>query len=1251
MTARSYEKLADKAFVSSGPSRTPSAGLSRGKGDEAHLPDLHKFASDDEEAWVKDFDREHHSKRQDYESKKAADNYKKREHVLAGMRGKVNLKEPRELKCEAGRITDDGRRRILRMLGFQDKFDRLLSIVASDDEEDESDLQLSPAPERIVPKQEMKRESKPPLRTNDQRDEPIAIDGTCTCLITLLADFDQAFSLSTDSETESEGELLLRQKNFSVQAKVKPEADKARPSMAATSLQNGLQSGCDTSGAQESVHHKSNTMNAILIGVNEEESSDSDAEIIEYRRWKKEESKHAVATKSQQRAESPLVLRESKATEASPWSDDDVNEFELLKRARAQELAEPTSRNSMSLGAEDVASDRNMMDPVSGTQDRTRRPDFPVLDQQRKQQMNILDSVQGIAVPDPINWFLRDYQRQGVRFLFKLYRKGRGGILADDMGLGKTIQVIALLTAIMRHTGFEDTDARRRLKKLKELSNDDFKNEVKDWPTALIICPATLRQNWVNEIQKWCYLEVGVCGMNAVQTREALKDFRRGRLDVLVAGLEHVRDHIDDFASSDFSAVIVDEAHRINNSGSTLHRNLSKLPCLVRLALTGTPFMNRYEELWELLRWTNPGDFPSKKAWSLDVAIPIVEGQSTSATDLQVSGGRIVAQRLVTRLLPPFLLRRTKELLVDVIPPKVDYVVVCEMSEEQRKIYKRIWAEPEIQAIIHAREPCPCGKMFEVQTDDGVVLQRRTRKICCDRLFFSHLKKRLGEDEDEETASREAPAWEEYTKLRVAGEVSGEDYRVVGLAEYPMKYQAILMDVATHLALAFPDKRDQKSNDPADRERYRRQLEYVQKLYPDDWQARIQQSNVGDRPEYCGKWRVMKELLKAWKKEGAKVLIFSRRIGVLDYIAAYIEMEAHEYRRLDGSTPQMKRQANVDQFNNDPSIFIFLISIAAGGVGLNLTSANKVIIFDPSWTPALDMQAMDRAHRTGQKRKVEVYRLLSQGTLEERIYERQLYKMAHANIALEGRSEQRIFEGRQGDYLHQGELFGWKNLFNYRDQQRVGLIVQEAKIVQEVEGAKIVEDPLSGDKAYDAEENEIDRAWKKEMHKSVDAVTDAGDKGGVGKNMTRKAEIDSILSKSDISLVHATADIVGGKKPARLEQEADADFDTFFEYWKERLEREEVDKEKEKKKKKTRRGVKEDEPVVAAAARQSSGDSFAQGSFVPDSKVAAEFIEAERKKGAEAKKSDKKRKRSTKPDEKVETPARAWPPPRRRMNE
>jgi len=102
----------------------------------------------------------------------------------------------------------------------------------------------------------------------------------------------------------------------------------------------------------------------------------------------------------------------------------------------------------------------------------------------------------------------------------------------------------------------------------------------------------------------------------------------------------------------------------------------------------------------------------------------------------------------------------------------------------------------------------------------------------------------------------------------------------------------------------------------------------------------------------------------------------------------------HRYNfvRLDGGTSQAQRQPLVDKFNQEPNVFLFLISTTAGGLGLNLTAANKVVVFDPSWNPAHDLQAQDRAFRLGQKRHVAVYRLIALGTLEENVYERQVYK-------------------------------------------------------------------------------------------------------------------------------------------------------------------------------------------------------------------------------------------------------------------
>ena len=132
---------------------------------------------------------------------------------------------------------------------------------------------------------------------------------------------------------------------------------------------------------------------------------------------------------------------------------------------------------------------------------------------------------------------------------------------------------------------------------------------------------------------------------------------------------------------------------------------------------------------------------------------------------------------------------------------------------------------------------------------------------------------------------------------------------------------------------------------------------------------------------------------------------------------------------MDGSTPVKDRGALCDEFRNRPAISAFLISTKAGGVGLNLISANICIVFDMNWNPSWDLQAQDRCFRIGQKKKVCVYRLVSSGSVEELIYNRQIYKQQMGNVATKASLERRYFEGVQGVQGREGELFGIRNLF------------------------------------------------------------------------------------------------------------------------------------------------------------------------------------------------------------------------------
>ncbi|KAK6360550.1 hypothetical protein TWF730_006690 [Orbilia blumenaviensis] len=162
-------------------------------------------------------------------------------------------------------------------------------------------------------------------------------------------------------------------------------------------------------------------------------------------------------------------------------------------------------------------------------------------------------------------------------------------------------------------------------------------------------------------------------------------------------------------------------------------------------------------------------------------------------------------------------------------------------------------------------------------------------------------------------------------------------------------------------------------------------------------------------PVRSGKMQIVKGLLKAWEKDNLKCLIFSQGTQMLDILERFVKKSKYSYLRLDGSTDIKSRQSMVDQFNNDPALQVFLLTTKVGGYGLNLTGATRIIIFDPDWNPSNDMQARERSWRLGQKHEVRIYRLLSRGTIEEKIYQRQLYKQFLTKKILEDPEQRRVF--------------------------------------------------------------------------------------------------------------------------------------------------------------------------------------------------------------------------------------------------
>lgn len=165
-------------------------------------------------------------------------------------------------------------------------------------------------------------------------------------------------------------------------------------------------------------------------------------------------------------------------------------------------------------------------------------------------------------------------------------------------------------------------------------------------------------------------------------------------------------------------------------------------------------------------------------------------------------------------------------------------------------------------------------------------------------------------------------------------------------------------------------------------------------------------------PERSGKMKVVAQVLNVWKEQGHRVLLFTQTQQMLDIFENLLTSSGLIYRRMDGLTPVKQRMALIDEFNASTEIFVFILTTRVGGLGTNLTGANRVIIFDPDWNPSNDLQARERAWRIGQKRDVTVYRLITRGTIEEKVYHRQIYKHFLTNKILKNPQQKRFFKAR-----------------------------------------------------------------------------------------------------------------------------------------------------------------------------------------------------------------------------------------------
>lgn len=522
---------------------------------------------------------------------------------------------------------------------------------------------------------------------------------------------------------------------------------------------------------------------------------------------------------------------------------------------------------------------------------------------------------------------LKGYQLIGLNWLVLMHEQGLNGVLADEMGLGKTVQAISFLAYI------------------KEAEDPEKQ--------SLIVVPSSTLDNWARELETWCpSLEVLHYHGSQEERRNIRCSIMNGSLeaepDVILTTYNMVTTSTEDralFKKLRFHTIILDEAHMLKNMASQRYENLMKIKAYRRILLTGTPLQNNLVELMSILIFVMPQLFDSKKEELKKVFAMFPRGDSSG------SKGRFERERIeqAKRIMKPFFLRRLKCDVLKDLPLKEDEVIYAPMSKRQKEIYEETVS----------------------------VLSKKARQH---QIEFEKMDiKKLSEVEELEVTS---------------GSVKGKEKDTDSSSNVVM----VLRKIANHPLLVRRHYTDTKLREMGKILKKTTHRDSVLDIIVEDFSVmsdfeihnfccqynHIRQYRLGDELILSsGKMEQLDMLLPKLKEEGARVLIFSQFVIVLNILEKYTKLRGHKYLRFDGTTQVSERQELIDQFTEEEDIFIFLLSTKAGGLGINLTAANTVILHDIDFNPYNDKQAEDRCHRVGQTRPVKIVRLIGKGTIEE----------------------------------------------------------------------------------------------------------------------------------------------------------------------------------------------------------------------------------------------------------------------------
>ena len=608
-----------------------------------------------------------------------------------------------------------------------------------------------------------------------------------------------------------------------------------------------------------------------------------------------------------------------------------------------------------------------------------------------------------------------------------------GGILADEMGLGKTIEMMSLIHTHRNYPNqYEQAAAPRALPRLQKASA-----AVEPAPyTTLVIAPMSLLAQWHSEaekaskegslkamvyygadkavnLQKLCCASNAANAPNVIITSygTVLSEFNQ------VAAQDGNRGSHGGVFSLDYFRIILDEAHYIKNRQSKTAKACYELNARHRWVLTGTPIVNRLEDLFSLVRFLKVEPWSNFSFWKTFITVPFEAGDFIRALDV------------VQTVLEPLVLRRTKDMktpdgeaLVP-LPPKVIDVERIVLSQDERDVYDHIFLRAK--------------SVFTQNAESGMLLKNyttifaqilRLRQSCCHPILTrksnlvadelegnmaSDLANGLADDMDLSSLIERFTADSEQDVNRFGAHVL-KQIQDEADAECPLCLEEPMIDQAVtgcwhsackecllnyinsqrdkgEMARCFNCREPINARDVFEVVRHDHiPSDVATHSFTGNGAPATQTPRISLRRIGLSGSAKMQALLTHLKKNRkadpkGKTVVFSQFTSFLDLIEPALTRDHIPFLRFDGSMAQKTRANVLAEFTTSPRPYVLLLSLRAGGVGLNLTCARNVFMMDPWWSFAVEAQAIDRVHRMGQEGAVRVTRFVVEGSIEEKM--------------------------------------------------------------------------------------------------------------------------------------------------------------------------------------------------------------------------------------------------------------------------